>query len=368
MRAVEDVLHSIAPGLMDYARVSSSNIMVCCPFHEETGPSCSISRESPVFHCFGCGEGGHLSKLLKHLGMPGTSVDLALEGMGFGKAQHAERVRELKERKEKGRIGAYVAKTGLDPYRPEFVLDEAILDSFRFMPVSLHEAGFKKKTLRYFEVGFDRVNSRITFPLRSRYGDLVGISGRDLWGVSDSKYKVYTKKMLETTGFAIPDEYTMDSVKQTILWHGHIVLPLMTSSHTIVLAEGFKAVMWIYQAGYKPVVGLAGSALTDHHTELLCRYVNRVILFLDNNKAGHIGTHYAARRLEEKGITVTVANYPDDRQQPDDLTKEELREAISSRLTYSTWKEQAHVVHDPQSQRFSSLLSSATGRGQRSRW
>lgn len=335
MRDIEDVLFDIAPGLADGAKVTGNRVMVCCPFHEETGPSCSISREAPVFHCFGCGESGHLSRLLGHLGMGRTSVDLILSSAGM--ESNGEAAKLAKERKAKGKVGAQIEATGVDPYRAEFVLNEGLLNDYRHAPTSLMQKGFKKKTLRHFEVGFDRNYGRITFPLRSRYGELVGISGRDVWGITESKYKIYQRELIARKDFHVPENYTMDRVKQTILWHAHVVLPFLIKQDTVVLAEGFKATMWIYQAGYVPVMGLVGSAMTAYHTELLSRYAQRVIFFLDNNKAGIIGTRKAGLAALKKGIIPEVARYPDEREQPDDLTKRELIFAIKNRQPLHEW-------------------------------
>ena len=48
---------SIAQSYVELKR-SGSSYMCRCPFHAEKTPSCSISADKQLFHCFGCGAGG----------------------------------------------------------------------------------------------------------------------------------------------------------------------------------------------------------------------------------------------------------------------------------------------------------------------
>jgi DNA primase len=237
------------------------------------------------------------------------------------------------------RVGLYRLYEGPNPYRTQFILDEDILDEWRLAPKDLLEAGFRKQTLRHFEVGFDYQNLRITYPIRNIFGELVGVSGRTV-ADQEPRYKLYRQELTEAAG--VPDDYELD--KRGLLWHGHVIWPVLYKiPEPVIITEGFKAAMWVWQAGIHNVVALIGSYLTDLHANLFSVVQSPVFLFLDNNEAGKIGTWKAIQQLNANELY--VANYPDLREQPDDLEPKEVQEALRSAQSYATWmKENADVI------------------------
>ena len=334
MRSIVDVLFEMAPRLREGAKASSSYAMVRCPFHSggnERTPSMSVSADRPVFMCHGCGESGHVSRLLRHFGMGKDAVTAALRNAGVDATTH--------HAKPVSRVAAKLA-VNINPFRGRFILDESILDGWRLAPRLLLDAGFSKRTLRHFEVGYDERHLRITFPLRNVYGDLVGVSGRAVIDGVEPRYKIYTKEEFNAIrGFHVPDDYTMEGVKEGVLWHAQIVRPFLLSVvEPVVITEGFKACMWVWQYAYENVVALVGTALTETHAELIATAMQQVILFLDNNEAGWRGTFRAGDRLVKAGVESYVAIYPDDRQQPDGLTSEEAQSAVAHAIPYLSWR------------------------------
>jgi DNA primase len=335
MSSVRDILQAAAPELAARARPGHNYLLVPCPFHgggQERTPSCSISTEKPVFHCHACGESGHLSRLLRNFGLDGGTAARMIESAGLGHGTAAP----------KGRAAIIQSyKTGKDPYRGRFVLDEDLLDAYRMAPKPLIEAGFDKDVLRHFEVGVDLSQARITFPIRNLYGELVGISGRTLLD-AEPRYKIYREELVQRGKremWHIPTDYSIEEVKKATFWHAHIVYPfLIDAEETLVITEGFKACMWVYQHGFPSVVALIGARMSHQHANLVARTCKHVVLFLDNNEAGHVGTFHAAEVLERIGVRPWIANYPDDRQQPDDLSPDEVEQAIVTAHSFIKWR------------------------------
>ncbi len=335
-----DTLFEMYPALADGAKPGPDHVMVRCPYHgdgKEKTPSMSISLSKPVFFCHGCKVAGHLAQLLKKAGLGQTAIDVLLP--------RGERIKH-----EKKNIAARLLK-GESPFDPKYVLDETILDIYRLAPTALLRAGYDKQTLRHFEVGYDSKQMRITYPLRTVFGDLVGISGRAMLE-GGARYKIYDRELKERTDYCVPADYTMESVKKSLLWHGHVVRPLLFQrsyqATELIIVEGFKACMWTWQAGYQDTVALVGSYLSDEHAELIARAVKRVLLFLDNNEAGRKGTFGAGMKLLRKGVQVEVANYPDDREQPDDLCPEEIDQAFDTRTSFRAWCSNEIYYNDAQ--------------------
>ncbi len=327
MANIEDAVRELSPAALGGAQISTSYVMVRCPFHgggTEKTPSCSLSRMKPVFFCHSCGKSGHITKYLRELGAPIDAAKKIVERLNYDYSEFGGKTRTA-------------IFSGLNPYRGKFILDDDILDNWRLKPEQLTAAGFKERTLRHFEVGMDFRTGRITYPIRNIYGDLVGVSGRTVMEGGDGpRYKIYSAKDLAFYG--IDANYSTEAIKGAVLWHAHLVFPIAFHTRApMVVVEGFKAAMWVWQMGYHNVVALIGSHLTRLQAELLARTASDIILFLDNNSAGWKGTVSAGNLLVSKNL-VKVARYPDLRQQPDALTEAEVRQAITSPVHFVPWK------------------------------
>jgi DNA primase len=347
MTDIASALFALAPALQASAQRKTSYVMIQCPFHsggQEQNPSCSVALEKPVFFCHACQASGHVSRIFKALGLGREGIDVILKATGMDKPG--------KFLSARGRVAARLTDN-VNAYRGPFILSEDLLDDFRHAPLMLMRQGFAKSTLRHFEVGFDASNLRVTFPIRNMYGDLVGVSGRAISEAQEPRYKIYDSEMKMKEGFHIPPDYSMEEVKDAILWHGHVVRPFFYTreeqDETFVLTEGFKACMWVWQSGYQSAVALIGAYLSDLHAELIASAVQHTTLFLDNNEAGWRGTVRAGRILSTYGINVQVARYPDEREQPDDLSPDEVILAIRDPEPYILWRQHDHVqrfVHE----------------------
>lgn len=335
-----DKLFDIAPQLTDGMKRGAGHVMVRCPYHgggHERTPSMAISTLKPVWFCHACKASGHLSQILRSFGVPRAMIDVLLP-------------RDDKGQYERGSssLAAKILR-GKNPFRGKYILDEAVLDYYRLAPTTLLRAGFAKETLRHFEVGYDEQNVRITFPLRTVLGDLVGISGRSLYDEIEPRYKLYDAELIKRKDFHIPKDYSMEEVKRALLWHGHIVRPLFfipnNGKQEIIITEGFKACMWTWQNGFEDTIAIMGSYLTQQQAELLSRATRRITLFLDNNEAGVQGTCFAGFALLQKGVEVRVARYPDQRQQPDSLSTEELHQTLTQTWSFREWLA-AHLTHE----------------------
>lgn len=336
---VGELILALAPQLREKSKRTSSYIMIQCPYHSggtERTASCVVPLDRPVFFCHGCKTAGHLFQLLRTLGATKAHAELLLRQSGF---------HERQKEQELGVVETSLARR-YNIFRGPFLLKEDLIDDFRVAPVYLLKRGFHKATLRHFEVGFDNTEARITFPLRNIYGDLVGVSGRTIFDNVEPRYKIYKRELVRR---GAPSDYDIEETKKAILWHAHVIRPvLLRRPETLIITEGFKACMWLWQAGYESTVALVGSYLTKWHAEIISRYASHVVLMLDNNTAGWTGTLKAGVLLLRRGIRVDVASYPSDKEQPDQLLPDELDHSIATSKSYLKWRrtdEAASVVH-----------------------
>lgn len=141
---------------------------------------------------------------------------------------------------------------------------------------------------------YDVFRDRIMFPLCDASGRVVGFSGRILSKDSDAPKYVNSP---ETELFNKSEVlFGYDKAKQHI-----------RSMDFTLIVEGQFDVVMSHQAGYTNTVAVSGTALTAHHVGLLQRLSNRVVLALDNDKAGIAAVKRAADLMLARGMDVKVA-------------------------------------------------------------
>lgn len=324
---VTNEIYGIAEQYLGKIRKSGpENIMAVCPFHEESTPSFAMSLVNGVFFCHSCHARGTLRTFLRDMGMGSDAIKLRYEALIDAAKQNSPKPP--------------------DPMRPgvfEMVpIDETFLGLLDMCPTKLLEDGFEESTLRHFEVGYDKWHNRITFPLRDILGNLVGISGRSMSSEAWPRYKVYDKEYLI---WDLPERIGWN--KSGLLYNAHSVYPatvqMNPNAACVAVVEGFKACMWVHQAGITNVVATLGSYLSWQQQWILERMGVPVYLFLDNDSAGIDGVSKANAALT-LSLDTLIVEYPerlveDEKAQPDSLAREEVLEQFARAVPYTTWLE-----------------------------
>lgn len=318
------MLHNEVRSVVDryLSNVRSSgptNVLATCPFHRhkdgspERTPSFAMSLETGLFLCHSCKEKGNLRQFLLAVGVSRTTVD----------KQYGLLIDELTKLAPPKRI---ITQLPQNTYEP---LPESLLGLFDYLPLDLINKGFTESTLRAFDVGFDKANNRITFPLRDLRGRLVGISGRSVVD-SYNRFKIYD---VEYTQWGLP-------IRKTslfgLLWNVDRLYTELYfgTNQSIVVVEGYKACMWVHQKGIRNVVALCGSHLNEGQQWVLEHLGVPVYLMLDNDRAGRDGTKSAAKALG-RSLPTYIVRY--DGAQPDVLSEEEINKAVSSAQESHLW-------------------------------
>jgi DNA primase len=313
-------------------RTRHDNIMALCPFHRkadgtaEHTASFTMSLRRGIYFCFACKQRGTLESFLEHFGVPLIGLEHVIE---MARAHAAE------DRDNKRDGLAFL----LDPIEAEDAIDtplpEELLGLFQYLPEDMEREGFTEQTLKEFDIGVDLVHQRTTFPIRNHRGELVGISGRARAN-QRSRYKVYT---YEYADFGLPPR---DLEKSHLLWNYHRVLNMrFEPGHDgVILVEGFKAAMWLHQAGYHGVIALMGSSLSEEQCTLISMLGSPIFMMLDNDDAGKKGTVIAAGMLQKELIDLSIIQY--EAKQPSDIPVSQLHSIVTNAVTYIDWVFEQH--------------------------
>jgi DNA primase len=322
---MSDNIRQIAQQHLRKVKTSGNeNIMAICPFHrkadgsEEHTPSFAMNIYSGLWLCHSCHARGNLRTFLRDVGISRAEIDAIYSDVLKEAEQHAPL--------------PYDPLHVIEPTKE--ILPENFLGRFDYCPVDLLNEGYPEELLRKFDVGFDDVHKRITFPLRDLLGRLVGISGRAVADNQGARYKVYD---WEYKDFALAERRTE---KRAILWNAHNVLPQLVfetdpGDRYVVVTEGFKAVMRVAQAGISNVVGLLASFMSEEQQQYLEKMGCTILLMFDNDLAGQRGCVDAGKRLQKSVPRLFVVKY--DGPQPSEIHTQAIIDSLLSAQPFSIW-------------------------------
>ena len=331
---IEDVLKNC-----DIVEVISSRIKVekhgrsykaICPFHDDSNPSLSISKEKQIFKCFSCNESGNAITFIQKFDKVSffEAMKRCAEICGF-----------KDERLEKKEI-----KKKLDPYIE--TLYNCLNDITAFYKTSLYSSESGKKALEYlynrglnddiirqFDIGYSQENSqntinflkakgysiktiertgigtinsktmtikdnnasRVIFPLKDYSGQVVGFSARKI--VADDNLPKYVNT---------PTTDIFDKGK--ILYNFDKAKIDAKRNQCLYLLEGFMDVIALARVKINNAVALMGTALTKDHALEFKKLNVKVILCLDLDDPGQNNTLRCLKILDENQIDYSLVN------------------------------------------------------------
>ena len=300
------------------------NFFGVCPFHDDTNPSMSVSREKQIYTCFSCHATGNVfnflmdyehmdfKQVLKYLGdrvgIDTGNVHINKKNNKFDKLYDAY---NLSLKYFQNNLNSNIGKDA-KKYLQNRKINDDIIKEFE-IGLSLESKDDLTKLLigkNYDLVTLNRIglsndnhdiyNDRIMFPLYDLNGRVVAFSGRRFDNIKENKY-VNTK---ETDIFK----------KGELLYHYHIAKDESRVKKSIIVMEGFMDVIRASTIGIKNTVALMGTALTKEQISLLKRLSKNIILCLDGDDPGVKATISIGDTLMKEGIEVKVIPLPN----PDD--------------------------------------------------
>ena len=322
---------------------SGANFKACCPFHGETTPSFVVSPSKQIYHCFGCGAGGDSIKFVmeyEKLSYPETIEKLASMynfNLDYENTDEKKQDTKILEEVNKYYQKLFVYNENVKKYISKRGISEFSIEKFEigYAPISIDTINFLKSNhynltdaidLGVIDNGtnglYSRFIERITFPIYSITGKLVGFGGRTITG-HNAKY--------------VNSPQTKLFNKSRLLYGYHLAKEQIYKKNQIIVCEGYLDVIMLHQAGFNTAVATLGTALTVEHLPLLRRGEPKVILAYDGDKAGLAAAFKASVMLSQSEFEGGVIIFADGLD-PADMVHNgkisELNEIFSNPISY----------------------------------
>jgi len=314
---------------------AGANYKAPCPFHGEKTASFVVSPQKQIYHCFGCGIGGDsVSFVMQYekLNYPEALEKLADNynfTLNYTDNKHSKPKSQVMDKLNDWYQNLLTSNPIASSYLKDRGIFESSIEKFGigYAPKSFETINFitkhqfpLKEAIDMGVVGYNegqtfaRFIERITFPIHSSNGSLVGFGGRTITG-HQAKYV----NSPETAFFN----------KSRLLYAYHHAKQSLHKKAQIIITEGYLDVIMLHQAGFDNAVATLGTALTEQHLPILRKGNPNVVMAYDGDKAGRNAALKASRLLSAGGFNGGVVIFKDGIDPADMVKNGEIEELAS---------------------------------------
>lgn len=327
------------------------NYFGVCPFHDDTNPSMSVSREKQIYTCFSCHATGNVFTFLMNyehkefnqvLNDLANRVGITLNGFKLKKqsTKYDEwyKIYDLANKYYQNNLLSKDGEGAREYLKNRSIDDETVKefeigyslksrdDLTKLLTAKGHSVDLLNK-IGISNEDHDIYNSRLMFPLHDLNGKVIGFSGRIITSGKQNKY-LNTK---ETELFK----------KGKLLYRYHIAKEEARVKKSVIIMEGFMDIIRASTVGIKNTVATMGTALTRDHIKEIKRLSNNIILCFDGDEAGVKATLASGELFKNEGIEVKVITLPGE-DDPDTYILKNGKDAfqllIDNAIYYSDFK------------------------------
>lgn len=314
-----------------------------CPFHNEKTPSFMVSQDKQIWHCFGCNEGGDMFtfvmkinglEFVDALRMLADKAGVTLRrtdpqfatlrnkvlDMHLWACDFFQRLLPLESGnavynylQERGIEKNTVKEVGLgqapNKYKWDELYQQLLGKGFTAREILASGLIVKNKEGRYY----DRFRNRLMFPLINMQGQVIGFAGRLL--SKDAEQAKY-----------INSPQTILYNKSEFLYGLHLARKYIRDLDYVIVVEGYFDWISLWQAGFRNVIAVSGTALTRQHLMILKRYTGNILFAFDADDAGVMALKRAvasALATECNVYTIDYSKAPSKFKDPDELVRHE---------------------------------------------
>ena len=313
---------------------AGANFKAPCPFHNEKTASFVVSPAKQIFHCFGCGAGGDSVKFVmdyEKLNYPEALEKLAHTynfTLNYTNNKHNKPNSKVMEVVNSW----YIKLLTHNDVAKNYLLNRGVswtsIEKFGigYAPTSNETVNFinsqmlnMNEAIESGVVGFNeerkqvyaRFIERITFPIHSPNGTIVGFGGRTI-----TNHQAKYVNSPETKFFN----------KSRLLYAYHHARQEIYKKEQIIITEGYLDVVMLHQAGFINAVATLGTALTNEHIPLLKKGLPKVIVAYDGDKAGRNAGLKASKILSVSGFSGGIVLFEEGKDPADMVASSKIEE------------------------------------------